>query len=166
MTPAREPDGVRVVDAHCHVLRSEDHGRELWSYFLGKGPAHGDAAEPCAHHTVDEAERLMDETGVERMNILMFTWSGRYWRDGQYTLPDGPGRAAAGEELRRRIVQRVVDNNDWAVRTSAAATPVLDVLRRRSGADDHRRDARRDHRQGRAGRGRRQDGAERHPRDG
>jgi predicted TIM-barrel fold metal-dependent hydrolase len=116
----RSPDvAVRVVDAHCHVLRSEDHGRELWSYFLGRGPAHGDPAEPPAFHTVDEAERLMDETGVEHMNILMFTWAGRYWRDGQYTLPDGPGRPAAAEELRRRVVQRIVDNNEWAVRTCA-----------------------------------------------
>jgi predicted TIM-barrel fold metal-dependent hydrolase len=31
-------------------------------------------------------------------------------------LPDsGPRRAAAEEELRRRIVERVVDNNEWAV---------------------------------------------------
>jgi predicted TIM-barrel fold metal-dependent hydrolase len=98
-------------------MRSEEHGRELWSYFLGRGPVHGYAAEPPAHHTADEAERLMDETGVVHMNILMFTWAGRYWRDGQYTLPDGPGRAAAAEDLRRRVVQRMVDNNEWAVRT-------------------------------------------------
>jgi predicted TIM-barrel fold metal-dependent hydrolase len=119
VTAPQSLQGFPVFDAHCHVLRSEDHGRELWSYFLGKGPAHGHAAEPPALHTVEEAERLMDETGVVGMNILMFTWAGRYWRDGQYTLPDGPGRAAAAEELRRRVVQRMVDNNEWAVRTCA-----------------------------------------------
>jgi predicted TIM-barrel fold metal-dependent hydrolase len=117
VTDRQSPQGFPVFDAHSHVLRSEDHGRELWSYFLGKGPAHGHPAEPPALHTVEEAERLMDRTGVVGMNILMFTWAGRYWRDGQYTLPDGPGRAAAAEELRRRVVQRMVDNNDWAVRT-------------------------------------------------
>jgi predicted TIM-barrel fold metal-dependent hydrolase len=110
---------VTIVDAHAHVLRSEEHGRELWSYFLGRGPAHGHPLDPPAFHTVDEAERLMDQTGVGSMNILMFTWAGRYWRDGQYTLPDGPGRAAAAEELRQRVVRRIVDNNEWAVRTAA-----------------------------------------------
>jgi predicted TIM-barrel fold metal-dependent hydrolase len=50
----------------------------------------------------------------------MFTWSGRYWRDGLYTLPDdGRRRKVAEEELRQRIVQRTVDNNEWAVRTVA-----------------------------------------------
>jgi predicted TIM-barrel fold metal-dependent hydrolase len=109
-----------VVDTHAHVLRSPDHGRELWSYFLGRGPASGHPLEPPAFHTVEEAERVMDATGVAGMNILMFTWSGKYWRDGQYTLPDGgPARAVAEEELRRRIVARIVENNEWAVRTCA-----------------------------------------------
>ena len=107
---------TEIIDAHAHVMRSEDHGRELWSYFLGKGPANGAALDPPAFHTVEEAERLMDETGVVHMNILMFTWSGKYWRDGAYTLPDDGGRrSAAEEELRRRVVARTVDNNEWAV---------------------------------------------------
>jgi len=107
---------LEVVDAHAHVLRSRDHGRELYAYFLGYGPATGHPAEPPAHHTLDEAERLMDLTGVAQMNILMFTWSGRYWRDGHYALPDeGPRRASAREELRRRILARIADNNAWAV---------------------------------------------------
>src|SRR4051812_31460558 len=111
---------TEIIDAHAHVMRSEEHGRELWSYFLGRGPGTGHAAEPVAYHTVEEAERLMDDTGVVHMNILMFTWSGRYWRDGTYTLPDDASRrAAAEEELRRRVVTRMVDNNDWAVRTVA-----------------------------------------------
>jgi predicted TIM-barrel fold metal-dependent hydrolase len=98
------------------VLRSEAHGRELYSYFLGKGPATGSPIDPPAFHTVDEAERLMDETGVVHMNILMFTWAGKYWRDGAYTLPDDVARRApAEEELRRRIVTRMVDNNEWAL---------------------------------------------------
>ena len=109
---------TEIIDAHAHVMRSREHGQEMWSYFLGKGPGTGNALEPAAFHTVDEAEQLMDATGVVHMNILMFTWSGKYWRDGAYTLPDDePRRSAAEEELRRRIVARVVDNNEWAVRT-------------------------------------------------
>jgi predicted TIM-barrel fold metal-dependent hydrolase len=106
-----------VIDAHTHVMRSEDHGRELWSYFLRR-PA---SEEPPALHTVAEAEALMEKTGVAHMNILMFTWSGRYWRDGQYTLPDaGPRRALAAESLRQRIVERIRENNDWAAEVAAA----------------------------------------------
>jgi predicted TIM-barrel fold metal-dependent hydrolase len=104
--------GARVVDAHTHVMRSEAHGREMWWYFLRR-PA---TEAPPALHTVEEAEALMDATGIAHMNILMFTWAGRYWRDGQYTLPDGgPARARAVEELRSRIVDRIRDNNEWAL---------------------------------------------------
>ena len=62
----------------------------------------------------------MDETGVVHMNILMFTWSGRYWRDGSHTLPDDESRRAAAEELRRRIVTRIHDNNNWALDLAAS----------------------------------------------
>jgi predicted TIM-barrel fold metal-dependent hydrolase len=66
--------------------------------------------------TVAEVQELMQATGVVHTNFLMFTWSGRYWRDGSLTLPDaGTRRAAAEEELRRRVVGRVVDNNEWAI---------------------------------------------------
>jgi predicted TIM-barrel fold metal-dependent hydrolase len=111
---------VEIIDVHAHVMRSEDHGREMWSYFLSRRPATGHPAEPPAYHTVEESERLMDSTGIVETNILMFTWSGRYWRDGLYTLPDtGPRRHIAAEELRQRVVERIIDNNEWAVQTVA-----------------------------------------------
>ena len=106
---------LEVIDAHTHVLRSEAHGREIYGYFLNRTPATGNPVDPCVYSTVDEVQLLMRETGVVHTNFLMFTWAGRYWRDGQYTLPDaGPRRAAAEEELRRRIVERIIDNNEWA----------------------------------------------------
>jgi predicted TIM-barrel fold metal-dependent hydrolase len=109
-----------VVDAHTHVMRSPSHGRELWSYFLNRSPGAGHAAEPPALHTVDEAEAYMDTTGVVHMNILMFTWSGRYWRDRASELPDDePGRAVAAEELRRSIVATIRSNNAWALEVAA-----------------------------------------------
>jgi predicted TIM-barrel fold metal-dependent hydrolase len=108
--------GLEVIDAHTHVLRSEAHGREMYSYFLSRTPANGHPADPSVFSTVAEVQELMRETGVGHTNFLMFTWSGRYWRDGSLTLPDaGARRAAAEEELRRRIVERVVDNNEWAI---------------------------------------------------
>lgn len=104
-----------VVDAHTHVMRSQDHGREAYGYFLSRNPRSGHPAEPPAYGTVDELRALMTDSGVAKANMLMFTWSGQYWRDGQHTLPDAGGRrAAAAEELRRRIVERVRDNNAWA----------------------------------------------------
>src|ERR1019366_3699867 len=119
------PEPFPVVDAHTHVMRSADHGRELWSYFLRRPASEG---APPALHTVEEAEALMDDTGVAHMNILMFTWSGRYWRDGQYTLPDaGAARAQAAESLRLRIVERIRDNNEWAVQV-VASRPRLSVF--------------------------------------
>jgi predicted TIM-barrel fold metal-dependent hydrolase len=110
--PAMRPD---VIDAHTHVMRSPDHGREAYGYFLSRNPRSGHPAEPAAYGTVEELRAMMRQHDVARANILMFTWSGQYWRDGQYALPDAGGRrAAAAEELRRRIVERVSDNNAWA----------------------------------------------------
>ncbi len=117
MAGAGRPENLAVVDMHAHVMRSAAHGQEMWWYFLRR-PA---AEAPPALHTVEEAEAYMNDAGVSRMNILMFTWAGRYWRDGQYTLPDsGPARAAALEQLRARIVQRIRDNNEWALGVVAA----------------------------------------------
>ncbi|WP_067820248.1 amidohydrolase family protein [Actinomadura kijaniata] len=111
---------MEIIDAHTHVLRSEEHGREAFGYFLSRNPRSGHPAEPVAYGTVDELRLMMGRNAVSRANILMFTWSGQYWRDGRYTLPDGgPRRAAAAEELRRRIVERIRDNNAWAARTVA-----------------------------------------------
>jgi predicted TIM-barrel fold metal-dependent hydrolase len=107
---------LQVIDAHTHLMRSDDHGRELWSYFLGRGPGTGFAAEPQCYATVDEVQALMSATSVVHTNFLNFTWSGKYYAHGLYTLPDDPRRRAEAErELRARVVQRVRDNNEWAV---------------------------------------------------
>ncbi len=107
---------IEIIDAHAHITRSEDHGRETWSYFMRRGPVTGHTVEPPCYGTVPEIQKLMQATGVAHSNLLMFTWSGRYYRDGLYTLPDEPDRRAIAEkELKDRIVQRVRDNNDWAL---------------------------------------------------
>ncbi|GIH73610.1 amidohydrolase family protein [Planobispora longispora] len=106
---------MEIIDAHTHVFRSREHGREAFGYFLSRNPRSGHPAEPVAYGTVEELRRMMTRNGVSGANILMFTWSGQYWRDGQFTLPDdGVRRASAAEELRRRIVDRIRDNNAWA----------------------------------------------------
>lgn len=110
---------VEVVDAHVHVQRSDAHARELYDYFLMRGPIMTGPITPAALGTVEQALAMRERTGVRHLNIMMFTWSGTYYRDGQFTLPDDPAeRANADRELRARIVQRVRDNNDWAVETA------------------------------------------------
>ena len=83
---------IEVIDAHTHILRSEQHCRELYSYFLGFGPMNGFPLDPPSFGTVPEIQKLMSETGVAHTNFLMMTWSGRYYRDGLFTLPEDPVR--------------------------------------------------------------------------
>ncbi|MCH6231637.1 amidohydrolase [Microbacterium sp. CFH 31415] len=108
---------LRIIDMHAHVQRSDAHGHEIRDYFLG--PA---LVKPGAPNlgTVDEVREMMAATGISEVNMLQFTWSGRYLRHGRYTLPDDPADAAAGEEeLRRRAARRASDNNAWAASVHA-----------------------------------------------
>ncbi|GAA3383391.1 amidohydrolase family protein [Cryptosporangium minutisporangium] len=107
---------LEIVDCHNHVLRSADHSCDLYSNLLRFSAAMGLPDRPEFFGTPEEAERVMDATGIAHMNILMFTWSGVYWRQGQNILPDeSRARAAASEDLRQRIVRRIQDNNTWAL---------------------------------------------------
>jgi len=107
---------LEIIDCHNHILRSADHSCDLYTNLLRFNPVAGLPLEPEFFGTPDEAHRVMDATGIGHMNILMFTWSGIYWRQGQHILPDEPAaRAAAAEDLRARIVRRVQDNNTWAL---------------------------------------------------
>ncbi|KAB2341544.1 amidohydrolase family protein [Actinomadura rudentiformis] len=103
---------LEIIDMHCHLQRDAEHGQEMRDYFLTPH-----LVKPGAPNlgTLDEFKELMAATGISAMNALMFTWSGRYLRHGLYTLPDDPEERAAGEtDLRRRILRRISDNNDWA----------------------------------------------------
>ncbi|MGW2150674.1 amidohydrolase family protein [Nonomuraea bangladeshensis] len=116
---------LEIIDCHNHVLRTADHSCDLYSNLLRFSAAMGLPDKPGFHGTPDEAGRVMDATGITHMNILMFTWSGVYWRQGQNILPDDPAeRAREAENLRRRIVRRIQDNNTWALE-QAAGSPRL-----------------------------------------
>ncbi|MHA3021735.1 amidohydrolase family protein [Mycobacterium sp. BMJ-28] len=107
---------LEIIDCHCHILRTADHSCDLYSNLLRFSAAMGLPDKPEFFGTPDEAQQVMDATGIAHMNILMFTWSGIYWRQGQNILPDDPARRAVeSEDLRRRIVRRVSDNNTWAL---------------------------------------------------
>ena len=70
----------------------------------------------AAAETEDAALKMLDATGVAHMNFLMFTWGGLYYRDGCRVLPDVPTRRAkALEDLKTRIIERIRDNNEWAL---------------------------------------------------
>jgi len=111
-------DAVEVIDAHVHVQRSEAHGREMYEYCLMRGPGMSGPAKAPALGTLEQVLRLRDRTGVRHINILAFTWSGCYYRDGQFTLADDPaGRAEGERELCARITRRIRDNNAWVRKT-------------------------------------------------
>lgn len=110
-----------VVDAHIHVQRSAAHTQELYHYFLMRGATRSGPPNPPVIGTIDQVQTMLERTGVRHANILMFTWSGMYYRDGQFTLPDDPAeRALADHELKARISRRIVDNNEWALQTALA----------------------------------------------
>lgn len=109
---------LEIIDMHTHVQRNEKHGREIRDYFLGK-----QLVKPNAPNTgtLDEVREMMATTGIRAANMLMFTWSGRYYRHGQYLLPDEePARSEADAQLRVRAARRASDNNSWAASVQAA----------------------------------------------
>lgn len=108
---------LEVIDMHTHVQRSDAHGREIREYFLGPGLVKAGAPNLG---TVPEVREMMAATGIGAVNMLMFTWTGRYLRHGQYLLPDAePARRAAEGELRARAAARASDNNSWAAEVHA-----------------------------------------------
>lgn len=103
---------LEIIDMHTHIQRDEDHGHEIRDYFLTPH-----LVKPGAPNlgTLDEYREAMSVCGISAVNMLMFTWSGRYYRHGSYVLPDDPTpRAVAEAELKERVGRRVHDNNDWA----------------------------------------------------
>ncbi|NKY43646.1 amidohydrolase family protein [Nocardia cerradoensis] len=113
---------IEIIDCHNHILRTAHHSCDLYSNLLRFSAAMGLPDRPGFFGTPDEAEKVMADTGIAHMNILMFTWSGVYWRQGQNILPDDPSERRREEELlRHRIVRRIQDNNTWALGQVAAS---------------------------------------------
>lgn len=109
---------LEIIDMHCHLQRDPVHGREMRDYFLTPH-----LIKPGAPNlgTLEEFKELMSTCGISAMNALMFTWSGRYFRHGLYTLPDDePARTEQERALRERVAARITANNDWAAAISAA----------------------------------------------
>jgi len=103
---------LEIIDMHTHVQRDDAHGAEIRDYFLTPH-----LVKPGAPNlgTLPEVREMMAQTGISGVNMLQFTWSGRYHRHGAYTLSDDPERRQVQEaELRERVTQRVSENNTWA----------------------------------------------------
>ena len=113
-------DAVEVIDMHTHICRSPEHGQEMYAFFMMGFPTmSGPSLAPCSS-TLQEAEQWRTQSGVRHLNMLMFTWSGRYYQAAQHMLPDDPAaREDADRALRQLIVRRIQDNNQWAVETAA-----------------------------------------------
>lgn len=106
---------LEIIDVHAHASRDAFHAQEMRDYFL---PAGSDrSGNRHVQGTTAELQQMMSQVGTNTANILMFTWAGKYYRDGQFVLPDDPNLLdSAEDDLRRRVATRVVDNNEWAVR--------------------------------------------------
>lgn len=103
---------LEIIDMHTHVQRDDAHGAEIRDYFLTPH-----LVKPGAPNlgTVPEVVEMMRQVGISGVNMLMFTWSGRYYRHGSYVLPDDPqDRKVEEAALRDRVTRRVSDNNTWA----------------------------------------------------
>lgn len=108
---------LTIIDMHCHLYRSEEHGQEMRDYFLT-----APLVKPGASNlgTLAEFTEMMDACGISACNALMLTWTGRYHRHGQYLLPDDPDeRATADADLKARAARRAHDNNTWAAQVAA-----------------------------------------------
>jgi predicted TIM-barrel fold metal-dependent hydrolase len=109
---------LEIIDMHTHVQRNDAHGAEIRDYFLTPH-----LVKPGAPNlgTLPEYQEMMAQVGISALNMLMFTWSGRYYRHGSYVLPDDPQRRSSEEAaLRERVATRVHDNNSWAADTVKA----------------------------------------------
>jgi hypothetical protein len=72
-----------------------------------------------AYGTVEEVVGVMETLGVVQSNSMMLTYSGRYYGDALPLLPDDPSRREARDrELRAWIVDKIIENNEWALRTA------------------------------------------------
>ena len=73
---------LEIIDMHTHVQRDDAHGAEIRDYFLT--PHLVKAGAPNLG-TLPEYEEMMGQVGISALNMLMFTWSGRYYRHGSPT---------------------------------------------------------------------------------
>lgn len=109
---------MQIIDAHTHIFRNQAHGREAYAYFMMRGSISGHCNEPVSFGTVEEVLLLQQRHNIIHTNILNFTWSGRYLRDGMYILPEnGPEREDGRRRLVDKILRRIQENNEWAVNT-------------------------------------------------
>ena len=100
------PD-LKLIDCHVHCFPTGEAARD----FMGRVVRRPEA-DVCG--TVEELHAAIGRSGVDHVNILMFTPTSIYVEDGMAAIPpDVRDRAAAEEAVRREAVCRVTGNNDW-----------------------------------------------------
>src|SRR5262249_49643590 len=119
---------LEIIDTHTHIATSRRHGEEYGRHYLIRWlqrpprpsdyPFNAVTPDPTVYGTVSDHQEMMRRAGIAHVNILMFTWGGLYYKDGSWPLPNAPARrAAADRELKARIVERIRENNEWAINT-------------------------------------------------
>ena len=103
-----------IIDIHTHAFGTPNEGME-WQSLVGMT----DSLRPG---TAGELLQLMKDAGISRSVLLMYTPT-RFMYEAylkEHPLPPSPKvREKAELELKRRMVQRMVENNEWACQESS-----------------------------------------------
>lgn len=105
---------LEIIDIHTHTFASAERGIS-WQQSIGQ-------ATPARDGTVEGLLGLMERTGTSNSVMLMYTPT-RFMFEARIRnreLPTDPGeREQVEREIQGLMVQRMIDNNEWAVGVSA-----------------------------------------------
>jgi len=97
-----------IIDCHAHTFPTTESGI-TFQRALG-------IAEPTQDGTIEELLKLMQRAGVAKTNMLMWTPAWFMYRELLKRLPSDPEEHRQGEKaLRARLLQRCLENNEWAM---------------------------------------------------
>ena len=99
-----------LTDMHTHIFPSE-HEEAVLHRFLRRNDLKGNSLLP-------PLLAYMKQTGVTRVNFLLFPVSSMLFHEAIRDLPPTPEGRQKAEEARTRIVERIAAYNEWGVRVS------------------------------------------------
>ena len=103
---------IPIIDIHTHTFASADRGF-AWQRGIARR-----TGEPTLNGTIPELTGLMEQLNIVHVTMLMYTPT-RFMYEARLrgqTLPDDPAeREKIETEVKALMVQRLIDNNEWAI---------------------------------------------------
>jgi len=97
-----------IIDCHAHTFPTAQRGI-VFQRALG-------IAKPERNGTIEELLKIMEQAGISKTNMLMWTPAWFMYQELLQRLPTDPEERARGEtSLRANLLQRCLDNNEWAI---------------------------------------------------